>query len=126
MVKKLEESKLLEDGHLLKTTEFVDQDEADVEDMIGWELYAALVNGAFSIPEANKLPANKPDDCEMRIVKEVEKRAKLLPLGVPEFNHYIAAQHLNQLSLDEVNDLPGLSAALDRFEKLFIRLNKLI
>ena len=59
MVEKLEESQLLEDGHLLKTTDFVDQDEADVEDLIGWDLYAALVNGALSIPEANKLPAAK-------------------------------------------------------------------
>ena len=126
MVKKLEESKLLEDGHLLKTTEFVDQDEADIEDLIGWELYAELVNGALSIPEANKLPAAKPQDCEMRIVKEVEKRASLLPPGVPEFGHFNAAQYLNQLSPDEIAKLPGLDAARDRFEALFRRLNELI
>ena len=126
MVKKLEESKLLEDGHLLKTTDFVDQDEADVEDLIGWDLYAALVNGALSIPEANKLPSAKPHDCEMRIVKEVEKRTQLLPPGVPEFDHFEAAQHLNQLSPDEIAMLPGLDTALDRFEALFKRLNELI
>ena len=126
MVKKLEESKLLEDGHLLKTTDFVDQDEADVEDLIGWDLYAALVNGALSIPEANKLPSAKPHDCEMRIVKEVEKRTQLLPPGVPKFDHFEAAQHLNQLSPDEIAMLPGLDTALDRFEALFKRLNELI
>ena len=126
MVKKLEESKLLEDGHLLKTTEFVDQDEADIEDLIGWELYAELVNGALSIPEANKLPAAKPQDCEMRIVKEVEKRASLLPPGVPAFGHFNAARYLNQLSPDEIAKLPGPDAALDRFEALFKRLNELI
>ena len=126
IVKKLEESNLLEDDHLLKTTEFVDQDEADVEDLIGWDLYAALVNGALSIPEANKLPAAKPDDCEMRIIKEVEKRAKLLPPGVLNFNHFAAALYLNQLPPDEVAALPGLDAALDHFEALFTRLNGLI
>ena len=126
MVKKLEESKLIEDGHLLKTIDFVDQDEADVEDLIGWDLYAALVNGALSIPEANKLPSTKPHDCEMRIVKEVEKRAQLLPPGVPEFDHFEAAQYLNQLSPEEIAMLPGLDTALDRFEALFKRLNELI
>ena len=126
MVNNLKESKLLDDGHLLKTTEFVDQDEADVEDLIGWDLYAALVNGALSIPEANKLPATKPDDCEMRIVKEVEKRAQLLPPGVSEFDHFGVAQYLNQLSSDEIVTLPGLDAALDCFEALFTRLNGLI
>ena len=126
MVEKLEKSKLLEDGHLLKTTDFVDQDEADVEDLVGWDLYAALVNGVLPIPEAKKLAAAKPHDCEMRIVKEVEKWAQLLPPGVPEFDHFKAAQHLNQLSPDEIATLPGLDSALDRFEALFKRLNGLI
>ena len=126
MVKRLDESKLLEDGHLLKTIDFVDQDEADVEDLIGWDLYAALVNGALSIPDANKLPAAKPGDCGIRIVKEVEKRIQLLPPGVPEFDHFSAAQYLNQLSPDAIATLPGLDAALDRFEALFKKLNELI
>ena len=126
MVQKLEESKLLDEGHLLKTTDFVDQEEADVEDLIGWDLYASLVNGALPILEANKLPSSKPHDCEMRIVKEVEKRAQLLPPGVPEFDHFVAAKYLNQLSPDEIDMLPGLNTALDRFEALFNRLNGLI
>ena len=37
MVRKLEESNLLEDGHLLKTTDFINQEEADIEDLIGWK-----------------------------------------------------------------------------------------
>ena len=126
MVRLLKESKLLEDGHLLITTDFVDQDEADVEDLIGWDLYVALVNGALSIPESNKLPDSKPHDCQIRIVKEVENRTRLLPPGVPEFNHYDVAQYLNQLSPDEIAMLPGLEAALDCFEEIFTRLNRLI
>lgn len=126
MVKNLEDSKLLEDGHLLKTTDFLEQDEADIEDVIGWELYAALVNDALRIPEGHRLPAEKPDDCAVRIVKEVEKRAKLLPPGVPDFGHYVPAEYLNQLSQEEVAQLPGLQGALDRFEALFERLNQLI
>ena len=126
MVQKLEESNLLEDGHLFKTTDFVDQLEADIEDLIGWDLYAALVNGALSIPDPYKLPSDKPRDCELRIVKEVEKRTRLIPFGVQEFDHFVAAKYLNQLSDDEIDILPGLDAAMDRFEGLFIKLNELI
>ena len=126
MVKQLEDSKLLEEGHLLKTTEFVDQDEADIEDLVGWDLYAALVNGALPIPEAIRLPVAKPNDCDMRIVKEIEKRARLFPPGVPEFDHFVASQHLNRLNPEEIDKLPGLDVALDRFEALFVKLNALI
>ena len=126
MVKELEDSKLVEDGHLLKTTDFVEQEEADVEDLIGWDLYAALVNGALSIPEAHKLPNTKPHDCEIRIVKEVEKRTRLLPPGVRGFDHFGVAQYLNQLSSDEIAGLPGIDVALDCFGGLFTRLNRLI
>lgn len=126
MVKQLEESKLLEPDHLLKTTDFIDQDEADIEDLIGWELYAALVNGALEIPEPHQLPTVKPEDAELRIAKEVDKRTKLLPPGLPEFDHYAPAQYLNRLTPEEVAQLPGLDVALNRFEKLFNTLNELV
>lgn len=125
-VDKLAASNLLEDRHLLKTTDFAGQDEADIEDLLGWELYAALVNGELNIPQGHALPDNRPDDCDIRIVKEVDKRAKLLPVGVPEFDHYAPARYLNQLSPDEIARLPGLDTALDRFEQLFTALNELI
>ena len=126
LVERLEESELLDPGHLLKTTDFIDQDEADIEDLIGWELYAELVNGALEIPEASRVPATRPEEAERRIVKEVERRARLLPPGVPEFDHYLPAQYLNHLTPEEVSRLPGLEGALDRFENVFVRLNELI
>jgi hypothetical protein len=125
MVEHLEKSRLLDEGHLLKTTDFVKQPEADIEDLLGWELYAALVNGALQIPERDKLPSKKPNDCEVRIVKEVEKRAKLLPPGLPEFDHYKPAEYLNRLSPDEIKQLPGLDSALERFQALFEKVNSL-
>lgn len=126
MTKRLEDSKLLEDGHILKTTEFTDGEEADIEDLLGWSLYSATVNAALQIPESSQLPEEEPEDCAARIVKEVEKRAQLLPPGLPEFDHYMPAQYLNQLTPDEIDQLPGLDAALGRFEAMFSRLNDLI
>ena len=126
MVDKLGESGLLEDNHLLKTTDFCDQGDADIEDLLGWELYAALVNGALNIPTAYAIPSARPDDAEVRIVKEIEKRAKLLPPGIPEFDHFAPAQYLNQLNAEQIANLPGLDAAMERFDKLFETLNGLI
>ena len=126
MVKQLEESKLLDPGHLLKTTDFIEGDEGDIEDLIGWELYATLVNGALEIPAPSQLPATRPEEGEQRIVKEVEKIARLLPPGVPEFDHYAPARYLNCLTHEVVAQLPGLPEALDRFERVFARLNALI
>jgi len=126
MVTKLECSNLLKDGHILKTVEFVDDEEADIEDLLGWPLYSALVNGALHLPEGDQLPIDKPHDCDVRIAKEVEKRAKLLPSRIKEFNHYLPAEYLNQLTQSEIDKLPGLSDALGRFEALFQRVNGLI
>lgn len=126
MVGKLEESKLLDEGHILKTTDFTDTDEADIEDLLGWKLYAGLVNRAMRIPQESQLPADKPCDGEVRIIKEVKKRVGLLPPGVPEFDHYLPAQHLNLLTPDQIDKLPGLEDALDRFEAVFGQLNGLI
>lgn len=78
------------------------------------------------IPQESQLPADKPNDCEVRVIKEVEKRVGLLPPGIPEFDHYLPAQQLNRLTSDQIEELPGLKDALDRFEAVFGRLNGLI
>lgn len=46
MVDRLE-ADLMDDGCLLKTIEFIDQDEADVEDLIGWELCTSSQQGPW-------------------------------------------------------------------------------
>ena len=126
MVRRLEESKLLDEGHTSRTTDFTDTEEADIEDLLGWNLYAGLVNGAMGIPQETQLPADEPHDCEVRVIKEVEKRVGLLPPGIPEFDHYLPAQHLDRLTPGQIDELPGLEDALDRFEAVFRRLNGLI
>ena len=126
MVRRLEESRLVEDGHVLKTTDFADTAEADIEDLLGWELYAGLVNSVLQIPAASRLPAEKPADCEVRIINEVERRVKILPPGTPEFDHYLPARQLNGLTPVEIDELPGLEVALNRFEAMFAQLNGLI
>ena len=126
LVKKLEESGLLEDGHLLKVVDYVDQDEADIEDMVGRELYIHLVNGVLDLPDHLNLPQDRPKGVNKRVVKEVEEFCRTLPPGFKEFDHFLPVEYLHAMSESEVKKLPGLDEAMDRFEKLFGDLRKLI
>lgn len=126
LVDRLEESNLLEPGHLLKTTTYASQDDADIEDVVGREMYIQLVNGALRLPKSLAMPEEKPDDADIRVVKEAEALCMLLPPGFEEFYHYLPVQYLMGLSDDEAVNLPGLDDALNRFEELFRDLNNLI
>ena len=126
MVDRLESSGLMDDGHLLKTTDFLEQEEADIEDLIGWPLYVHVVNEALGLSGRHKFPAERPEDANMRIVKEVDKRAKLLLSAIAEFDHFLVSKYLGSLTVDQISGLAGLDEALDNFEKLFSRLNALI
>ena len=123
---KLKDSGLLEPGHLLLTSQFSGQDESDIEDLVGREMYIQLVNGAMKLQSMHCLPTEKPSDASPRVVKEVEKHCGLLPPGYPEFGHYVPVEYLLTMSNEQVDELPGLDAALDRFEAAFKALNSLI
>ena len=112
-------------AHLMKTTDFVEQDEADIEDLIGWELYAHLVNESLGVPPQSRLPSEQPQGC-VRIVKTVEEMNKSLPPAVSRFDHHVPARHMHSLEKGEIAELPGLEPALERFGRLFERLNRLI
>ena len=123
----LEKSDLLEPDHLLKTSEYAGQDEADIEDVIGRDMYVHLVNGCLELREPHLLPPPaKPSSAPERVVKEVEAHCALLPPGFPEFNHYKPVDYLMGLSDGDVKDIPGLDQALDRFEGVFQKLNSLL
>ena len=123
---RLRDSGLLEPGHLLLTHQFADQDEADIEDLVGREMYVHLVNGAMQLYGMHCLPSEKPAEASPRVVKEVENHCALLPPGYPEFGHYVPVEHLLTLTNAQVDQLPSLDAALNHFEAAFKALNSLI
>ena len=126
LMDELEESDLIEPDHLLKTSLYAGQDEADIEDVIGRDMYVHLVNGCLKLIGPHLLPTTKPSSAPGRVVKEVEAHCALLPPGFPEFSHYAPAAYLMGLSEGDVKDIPGLDQALDRFEAAFLALNSLI
>lgn len=125
-VEKLRKSQLLREGHVLLATDFCSQAEADTEDLLGEELFLELVNGAYSVPKAQKLvPGSLPAGlgANLRVVPKVEAAMKLVP-SAKEFDHFQQASWLiqNPSALDATRH----AAAFDRFEQLFIALNNLL
>lgn len=126
LVKELEKSGLLKSGYLLKTNEFVAQKEADIEDLLGWDLYSYLVNKYLHLVDEISLPKKQQDGTE-RIVKSVESHCRTLPIGYPEFDHYGPVNALMNLDDEEIKTIePILKEPLTRFEKLFTKLNSFI
>jgi hypothetical protein len=125
-IDRLEKSGILQPEHMLKTTTYAEQNEADVEDLLGRELYVEIVNGAMALRDSDKIPEKKPADAPERVVKEVEQHCALLSTGYPEFTHYTAVQYLLNLPDEDAKDLNGLKNALAVFEKLFHDINELI
>lgn len=116
-VEQMLRSKLLQDGHVLTADTYAGQEQADIEDIIGREMYVGLVNACYSLAGPLMLPTAKPSDAPIRCVQEAE-------LAVDGFDHFRPAEFLTQQGLNV--QLPGLEAALDRFEKLFRDVNALL
>jgi energy-coupling factor transporter ATP-binding protein EcfA2 len=124
-VDQVKQSKLLQDGHVFTITDFVSQDEGDVEDLLGAELYVKLVNATYSqklVPA--KILTLVPET--PRLVRKVEAAFKVLPPETPEFDHYRPATWLIENPKELRAKSTSVSEALVRFEELFKRLNALL
>jgi AAA ATPase domain/AAA domain, putative AbiEii toxin, Type IV TA system len=120
-VRDLRETKLLREGHVFTVDTYAKQDEADIEDIIGRESYIELVARTYSLPGTKKLPTSRPLNAPIRVVHEVEDHFKGEKL---DFDHYRPAEFMIQQGPQFT--IPGLEAALDRFESLFKDLNSLL
>ena len=124
-VRELEESGLLEAGHLFIANQLTDQEEADIEDMLGRDLYIHLVNGFYGLEGEKQLPSTRPENAPRLVLEEVKQHFRTVAIDVPEFDHLSPAVHLVERESD-FSDAKGVEAALDRFEKLFDSVNALL
>lgn len=125
-VRELKQSELLKKGRVFSAEMFVDQNEADIEDLIGRPNFIILINKCYNLTGNRKLPAEKPPDAPIRVLKEVEDKFGIMPPKIPEFDHYEPALYLIENTVELTSELPDLDNALNRFEKLFEDLNKLL
>lgn len=129
--KKLENirrSEILKKGGLLTFAEFVNQDEADVEDLFDARLFCDLVNNAYELPVENRLDPEKlatADPNTDRQVKKAEGYFNTLPETIPLFDHFMPASWLIANPSTLSGESEGVEIVLDRAEKLFNVVNSL-
>lgn len=122
-VRSLNETAVLAAAEVLTADQFAGKPQADLEDLLGDECYAALVNKCYGLSGAHEFVPPKPsgERPSPRIVKAAENHMRTMPPEVPEFTHPGPADFLMRQGLGIT--LPGLDAALDRFQAMFERLN---
>ena len=113
------------DGHLFSADEFTEQAEADIEDMLGRNLYTELVNRCYELRGTEQLPDSPPDDDPTLVLEEVKQHFRTVAKTGPEFDHLSPAIYLVEHESDFAS-IPGLGDMLGRFKELFQEINSLL
>jgi energy-coupling factor transporter ATP-binding protein EcfA2 len=121
---RLRHRELLSEAHVLTPGQYLNQTEADMEDMIGRETFADLVNRAYGLKEWSALPPSKMNGAPPRVVEETTAHFK--KLDYPPFDRMIPASYLINHGEELRAQLPGLDSAVLRFEDLMRDLNRLL
>jgi predicted ATPase len=108
----------------LRVCDYVENDEADIEDMLGRAFYADLVNRAYGLKGNRRIPKRRRPGAPSKTIAEMEQYFERRFGQDPAFDRYAPASFLTNLGADARNGLPGLDPALDRFERLFSELNQ--
>ena len=124
-VRELEESGLLEAGHVFIANQLTGQEEADIEDVLGRDLYIHLVNRCYGLEGKKQLTSTQFEGAPRPVLEEVKLHFRTVAIDGPEFDHLSPAVYLVEHEGD-FSDANGIEAALDRFEKLFDSINGLL
>ena len=120
-IENLYKKKLLKQQQVLTYADFVEGNEADVEDMFDPEFYLKLVNSEFGISlTVDDLPEGTP-----RIVRRIEQYFENNPIpNGAQFNHYRPARYFSGNIESLESELT--EEKLNRFQQVFTDLNKLL
>lgn len=119
-INKLKQSGILSTGHILVASDYTGLPTSDIEDIIGSSAYIKLINECYNLDSKEKLSI--PHDSNGKILKYVED--ELNSKEEIHFNHYAPSEYLIEHPM--VWSVEDIQDSLERFEKLFIDLNKLI
>ena len=120
-IERLRRSEILAAERFHTIAEFLNKDEADVEDLFSPELFCEIVNAAYELSGDHKVTPQKlvqAADTE-RQVKQVEAYFNLLPEPIPAFSHFRPAGWLihNGQILSDNSD--AVEATLGKAEEIF-------
>jgi len=126
-IDRLKQTRILSEDRIRHFAEFVDQEEADVEDLFPSDLFADLVNHTYGLKGKSLLDATKLADADssVRRVKQAEAYFRTLPASIPEFDHFAPAGWLIKNSEFLSPKTNAISTVLDRAEKIFATFNAL-
>lgn len=127
-VEDLRRLEVLKAGHFFTVLDFIDRDEADIEDIFAPELFVEILNKTYAVPKAKKITVaslKKANEKTPRQVKQAEAIFALLP-ECDEFDHFApAAWLMRNLELLDADTI-GVNETLDRAEAIFKAFNKLL
>ena len=124
-VRDLKESEILSSGHVFTADSFANQIEADIEDILGRDLYVKIVNRCYELKEKKRVPKVRPDNATELVLEEVKQHFRTVATEERGFDHLSPAVYLFE-NASEFHNAKGVDTALDRFEKFFRAVNGLL
>jgi predicted ATPase len=124
-IERLRKGDLLKKGQVLTAETYAAKPEADIEDMIGYPMYALLVNRTYDLKSGQALAEPATVQSVGRVLEEVERHFRILPPQAAEFDHFAPAAFLMENG-SSFKGRPELEQALGRFEKLFSDFNAML
>ncbi len=119
------QKKMLKKKQVLTYAEFLNRNEADIEDIFERNFYINLVNQEFKKELADKqIEVKMLNEKEPRTVRAIEKYLEKNPFISGSFSHYRPARYFMEHVDDLWRDLPTKSK--DYFEDIFKRLNEML
>lgn len=119
----LEKAEYLNSDVVFSAAMFVEQGEADIEDMLGRDLYVRLVNRAYGLKKERKFD---PDgSCGTLLAKAAADHFRTVATDGPFFDHLTPAVHLVEHE-SVFSDGEDVDQALTRFNRFFARVNALL
>ncbi|HEY6447703.1 MAG TPA: AAA family ATPase, partial [Acidobacteriaceae bacterium] len=123
-IEDLYKKKLLKKKQVMTYASFVDQNEADVEDLFDRNFYIELVNEEFKREMATPIDAAKLNAKEPRAVRAIESYLQEKPFKSGAFGHFRPARYFSENAASLWPKVSG--ATKDRFEAIFKQLNALL
>ncbi len=124
-IENLYKRKLLKKKFVFTFKDFCLKKEADIEDMFGLDFYLKLVNAEYSSVLVDPILPSDLSDKSQRLLVRLEKYLEKNPFkNSSNFNHYRPARYFSENVTAMKNEIP--KKTLDRFEKAFKALNKLL
>lgn len=127
-IERLRRSEILAAERLHTIAELLDQDEADIEDVMHPDFFCKIINECYDLAGDNRMTPEKliAADGAPRQVKQVESLFRLLPADIPEYSHYRPADWLIRNSKILDGESPDVMETLSRAEKVIAVYNEML